>query len=526
MALVIAGEVAAMAAGAESDTFAGRVWLGDNGLVEAVTRVGQTPPSGFSGAPVLDVGDAVIHPGFVDLHSHISYNALPLWTQPGEAAPFAHRDIWPNRSTYGPDLAWPAWTLMNAAPESLFAYTQVRALAGGTTAIQGWPSASRPPTNRLVRSIDDDQMGPLPDPVSVSVQELTREDLRRRAKDVLGTGRSFIYHLSEGQPGSNAAKHLADLSGPRWTCLKPGFIAIHANALGASEFRLWQAKAKAPPGTSAGTVVWSPLSNLWLYGSTTAVPDAQAAGIGVALGTDWGPSGTKNLLGEIKVARLWADREGWDLTDADLVAMITTTPGDALARAWKVPVGRLAGGGLGDVVVLTRRHRDVWRNVVTAREADVALVVVEGQPRLGSATLMGVAGARRTTAVPVGSATKRATLVRPDDASRAWTWRDVVARLNAVRAAAATQPPRGPAGTRGRVPMAAPLAGDPEGTPTMAVRLDMPGGPGVSAGPPPRGRTVAIPPIEALHHSAAWLRSLKGRGFHAGALDGLRAFYR
>lgn len=525
MALVMAGEVAPMAPGAEGETFAGRVWMGDDGLVEAVTRAGQAPPAGFAAAPVLDVGDAVIHPGFVDLHSHISYNSLPLWTQPGEKAPFAHRDIWPNRSTYGPDLAWPAWTLMNAAPESLFAYTQVRALAGGTTAIQGWPSASRPPTNRLVRSIDDDQMGPLADPVSVSVQELDRDALRRRAKDVLGTGRSFIYHLSEGQPGSNAAKHLADLSGPGWTCLQPGFIAIHANALDAAAFALWQKKAKAPPGTSAGTVVWSPLSNLWLYGTTTAVPDARACGIGVALGTDWGPSGTKNLLGEIKVARLWSDRQGWDLTDAELVAMITATPGDALARAWHVPVGRLVAGGLGDVVVVSRRHSDVWHNVVTAREADVALVVVAGRPRLGTAALMAGAGANRTTAVPVGAATKRAVLVRPDDASRAWTWRDVVARLTRVRAMAAARPPRGPAGARGRTPTAA-LAGDPEGTPALAVRLDMPGGPGVTAGPPPVGRTVDIAPIEAVHHSAAWLRSLKDRGFHAGVLDGLRAYYR
>lgn len=528
MALVIAGEVAPMAPGAEEKSFVGRVWLTDDGRVEAVTRRRDRKPTGFTNAPVVDVGDSVIHPGFIDLHSHIGYNSLPLWAHPGEAVPFLHRNIWPNRPTYKSHVAWPAWTLMEAAPECMYAYAQVRAIAGGTTAIQGWPSASRPPTNRLVRSVDDDQIGPLRDPISVSVQGLDAAGLRKKAEDVLGTGRSFIYHLAEGQPGTIATNEIDDLSpDDPLTCLRPGFVAIHANALDAAAFQLWRTKAAPPSGTTAGTVVWSPLSNLWLYGRTTAVPDALDADLGVALGTDWGPSGTKNLLGEIKVARLWSDHEGWGLTDAQLVRMITAAPGDALARAWQATVGRLVPGALADVAVLTRRHRNVWHNVVTAKDADVALVVVEGQARFGTQALMGAAGATGTASVPVGSASRRVALVRPDDPTRAWTWKDILTRLDAVRANAAVTPPRGPAGTRGAArPPRAPIAGDPPGTPPLGVRLDMPGGPGQGAGPPPKGRTVDVPPIEPLHHSRTWLASIKGRGFHGQVLDDLAAFYR
>ena len=96
-------------------------------------------------------------------------------------------------------------------------------------------------------------------------------------------------------------------------------VAIHASALDGSHFEHWKDEAKPKPGETAGTVVWSPFSNLWLYGTTTLVPEAWAARIGVSLGTDWGPSGTKNLLGELKVARLWSDLQSWDLTDHDLV---------------------------------------------------------------------------------------------------------------------------------------------------------------------------------------------------------------
>ncbi len=54
----------------------------------------------------------------------------------------------------------------------------------------------------------------------------------------------------------------------------------------------------------------------------------------------------------------------------------------------------------------------------------------------------------------------------------------------------------------------------------------MPGGPGATAGPPPPGVTVDIPAIEPLHHGPRWLASLRGRGFHDGALDGLAALLR
>jgi 5-methylthioadenosine/S-adenosylhomocysteine deaminase len=522
MAVVVAGVVAPMAPGDEGKTFRGRVWLDDDGSVEAVTRAKAKGPAGFAGAPVVDVGDAVVHPGFVDLHSHIAYNPLPLWAEPTQKTPYPHHDSWPGEQSYRPRIGWPAWTLLNRAPESVLAYVQVRALVGGTTAIQGWPGVSRRPANQLVRSVDDDQLGPLPDPVVVSALTQEVDALTKRAAR-LHSGRSFVYHCGEGQPGSIVEREFDDLATAG--CLQQGLIAIHCCALDRSHFERWRAAADPGPGEAAGTVVWSPFSNLWLYGKTSAVPDALAAGLRVTLGTDWGPSGTKNLLGEVKVARIWSDKQGWGLTDLDLVRMITSAPGDAIGRPWQQPAGRLVPGAVGDVTVLTRRHEDVWRNLVTARERDVALVTVGSRPRFGTKPFMVGAGEAGTTSLRIGGQSRRLTLVRPDDLTEGWSWSDVLARLDKVRAEAAEIPPSGPSAGRGR---AAALKGsaDPPGTPPIVVDLDMPGGPSESAGPPPPGQTVDIAPIEPLHHDTRWLASLKGRGFHGGALDGLRAYYR
>ncbi|MBA3338691.1 MAG: hypothetical protein H0T54_02895 [Geodermatophilaceae bacterium] len=525
MALVLAGLIASMAQGAEDETHKGRVFLADDGTVAAVTNTGDPEPAGFDNAHRIDVGTSIIYPGLVDLHSHLGYNTMPLWADPGQKTPYLHHDSWTGEPTYQPQLSWPAWTLAEFAPESMFAYVQVRALAGGTTSIQGWPSANRLATNMLVRSVDNDQVGTLTDPVRVSSLTMKHEDLQKRAQN-LRDGRIFIYHCAEGRRGSIVTKEFDDLDST--LCLEKGLVAVHTGALDATHYARWRSVVAPSAGHPAGTVVWSPFSNLWLYGETTDVPAARAAGLSICIGTDWGPSGTRNLLGELKVARMQSDARGWNFTDHELVMMVTSAPGDALGRAWQTVLGRLVPGALGDVVVVARRDDDPWTNLATAREREIQLVVVGSQPKWGTAALMTKAGAGPTTSVPIGSGSRRVPLVRPDDPTKTWTWTDVRARLDSVRENAAAEPPSGPAGSR---PPRAPVnraasVGDPPGTPPMVVKLDMPGGPQASAGPPPKGQTVQIPPIEAVHHNAAWFKTIKGRGFHGGALDGLAAAFK
>src|SRR4029077_1518474 len=91
-------------------------------------------------------------------------------------------------------------------------------------------------------------------------------------------------------------------------CLGKTFIGIHCNSVLPHDWTRW-------PKADAGAVVWSPFSNLWLYGSTTDVKAAQQQGVSVCIGSDWGPSGTKNIQGEIKVAKLVSQKQGLGLSD-------------------------------------------------------------------------------------------------------------------------------------------------------------------------------------------------------------------
>ncbi|MBM7479156.1 hypothetical protein ACFP63_01345 [Oerskovia jenensis] len=493
----------------ESAVFTGRVWIDDDGRVAAVTRSTAKGPPRFEGCPVVDVGTSLVLPGLIDLHNHLAYDTLPLWVEPSQTVPFAHHDSWPRAKTYAASTTWPAYAFITASPQELLAYVETKAIVGGTTSVQGSPPMNRPRDGWLVREIDDESFG-TGDRTMVLTSVLTAKptDLADRANR-MRAGSLFVYHCAEGQPGSLVAREYTDAEAAG--CLQPRFVAVHATAVDAAGFARW---------TNPGAVVWSPFSNLWLYGVTTDVPAARAAGLDVCLGADWAPSGSKNVLGELKAARLAADHAGWDLDDEALVRMATCVPGDVLARAWGRQTGRLQSGALADVLVLhAERGADPFATVVAATEEDVDLVVIDGVARYGTPALMQEASAPDRTALTVGSRDMRLSLTRPDDGTTPWAWTDVVDRLEEVRADPAGQITTAQA----QASAWAGSLGDP-GAP-LRLALDMPTGVGPVGGLPRDLGQIEVPPLETLAPDDAWLTQVVGRGFHGGVLDGLRAYY-
>jgi hypothetical protein len=410
---------------------------------------------------------------------------------------------------------------MKGAPEALLVYAQVRAMAGGTTSIQGWPAGYGRIANKLIRNVDDDID---PDWIRTSVMNLSDVELDDR-RESLDLGRALIYHLCEGQRDSVVAGEFA--AAARANCLRHRLFAIHCNAVGEDEFAQWQSHAAADDGAAPGGVVWSPLSNLWLYGETTDVMAARRHDLTVCLGSDWGPSGSKNLLNEMKVAYLHAKRAQLDLTMFDLVVMTTAGPGDLLSRvpSWGgFAPGRLEEGRAADAIVVTRRHDDPWTNLVMATEKDVELVIVDGEPRYGTRNRMRQAGQRSTTSIRLGSERRHVPLRHPEEPNHRWTWTAVRAELERVR-----RDPQQAIEQGLRQAMATlstqDVAGD-GGPPLLVLEPDMPGGPNQVGGPPPPGAEFSVPPVPSLAHDRNWLAAVKHGGYDDGLLSELREVYR
>jgi len=188
----------------------------------------------------------------------------------------------------------------------------------------------------------------------------------------------LLLHMSEGTD-PQARQHFADLQMPdgRWA-IRPSLAGIHCAALESEDFETLAA--------NGGAMVWSPLSNLLLYGQTAKVAEAKARGVRIGIGSDWSPSGSKNLLGELKVARLVSADQGELFADREIVEMATRNA--AAILGWDMALGSLEQGKYADMLVINTRQGDPYATLLEASETDISMVVVNGIPRYGQPGMM------------------------------------------------------------------------------------------------------------------------------------------
>lgn len=426
----------------------GRVLVRD-GRIAAVWD-GPIPPAGIDLDSVMRPAlgpNALIYPGLINLHDHPLNDALPLWQAPSahvQAAvgrstgtePYANRYQWSVDSPPEFSRLVPfARTVLtdplglNLAAE-VVKYGEARMILGGTTATQGAPANAAYDT-LLARNVDSPNFGRdridnfVPAIASLTGTALSNIVSRMQA----GLLDAWIVHLAEGvrdadrRPGDvvSSRTEFADLKAKG--LLTDSTVIIHGVGLESPDFA---EMAAAPPARTDGAgdgrgakLVWSPLSNLLLYGQTALVYDALAAGVLVTLGTDWSPSGSPNLLTELKVAdralrderllggRRWlipalstdgrpdaGRREAELALDRLLVEMVTINA--ARAIRWDDQVGSIRAGTVADLLVISppfqpaipRVPPSPYRSLIDATEANVSLVLIGGEPVAGDVAAM------------------------------------------------------------------------------------------------------------------------------------------
>lgn len=361
------------------------VVYGVDGSITDVRPVGAPPPAGFEQVRVVRSGGTV-YPGFVELHNHLPYDVLGLWAVPKQ---YSNRDGWSGPSTpdYHRLITGPMQVLGSdpALVAAVVRYVELRCLLGGTTTSQGVTLASASGIIKhfrgLVRNVESTGDPALP-AAATHIADVEASSAHRFLERI-STGQKMILHLAEGTDAA-AHNHFAALQiSPGTWAITENLIGIHCVALTADDFAVF--------ASHGGSMVWSPLSNLLLYGKTADIGAARAHQVPVALGSDWSPSGSKNLLGELKVARLAAKSAGVEVSDADLVSMATRTP--AAMLGWAGQLGSLQGGRRADLIVVSGATGDPYRKLVDATEANISLVMINGVPRAGRVGVMAALGA-------------------------------------------------------------------------------------------------------------------------------------
>ncbi len=340
----------------------------ENGQLAAVQ---QAAPSGVE---VLETG-GVILPGLIDLHGHPEFNVFAAWEPP---TLFANRYRWRASDIYHQLVRDPQNTLIAKIPAGTeLRYAEIRALVGGVTAIQGASAAGAGgSTEALVRNVDLFIFGQHRARAMIDLPTASSRDAPRLAKIIQdihdGNVDAFYLHLSEGKRGDERSQtefqRFLDLG-----AATSGTVLIHASALTSDQIH-----QVADAGCK---LVWSPQSNLRLYGETTLAAEALAAGMPVGLGADWLPSGSTSLLAEMKVARRELAQQGTVLPAAELVEMVTA--GAARIAGLADHLGSLLPGRPADVLVLERHHDDPYENVCQADPSWVDLVLIGGDVTYG-----------------------------------------------------------------------------------------------------------------------------------------------
>lgn len=267
-------------------------------------------------------------------------------------------------------------------------YGEIKGLIAGTTSM----ITSATPTNQkclgsLARTIDQYTNGLSED----KIQTCSTGDIPTSICNNIATGKTtrFLFNAAEGQPG--AADTLFDLleqvpdpkNNAYCTLFAPQTVVVHGVGLEPPQFSIMS--------NSKMKLVWTPQSDMRLYGKTTDIGQVFSKNIPVALATDWSLTGSQNLFNELRFASEYI-KTHWpnlQLSGKRLVQMVTSE------AAYVLGVGRDLGslekGKKADVLVIGGDRNMPYDSLIKATPASVRLSIVGGVPLYGDKHLLPIA---------------------------------------------------------------------------------------------------------------------------------------
>lgn len=362
----------------------GEVLVGAAGDIACVGCDCSAEPE-YAGATVVECAEGVISPALINAHDHLGYT----YNAPGDwgAERFDHRHDW--RKGLRGHTAIP---VPGGATVEQKQWGELRNVLAGTTAIAGSGGATG-----FLRNIDQNYFNteglafadvyyntfPLGDSDGTllasgcaypNIDALTRLD-----------NDCYLPHVSEGidAEARNEFLCLSSAANGGRDLTEANSAFIHLVGLKAQD-----ALILAQNGAS---LIWSPRTNIALYGNTAPVTLYRALGVNIGMGTDWTASGSVNMLRELKCAdHLNTVFYGGFFTARDLWRMATINNATALRLA--ALTGSLQVGKVADIAIFdgVAYEDDPYLAVVDANVDGMALVLRGGLPLYGDADLMAV----------------------------------------------------------------------------------------------------------------------------------------
>jgi cytosine/adenosine deaminase-related metal-dependent hydrolase len=391
----------------------GMVLVGADGTI-ACAACDCSQVSGYEDATRVECAQGVISPGLINAHDHITYTGNAPVGHGTER--YNHRHEW-RRGKNGHDKL----DVPSTSAAAVVRWGELRNILAGTTSLFG--SGGQP---GLVRNLDvatqgEDLGQPAADydtfPLGDSDGVMLETGCTYPSLPQLTTVQkedAYVPHVAEGidQEARNEFLCLSGQGASGVDVTLPQTAFIHSIGLTAGDTSLMARRGTA--------VVWSPRSNISLYGHTAQVTMVDRLGVPIALGTDWTASGSINMLRELKCAdQLNRDHYRAHFSDAALWRMATLNA--AVIMAMDDAIGALRAGLLGDIAIFNGALRSHHRAVIDAEPADVVLVLRAGKVISGDEALVAAFDPAASSCDPldVCGVSKRVCLQRETGASLA-----------------------------------------------------------------------------------------------------------
>jgi len=342
-----------------------------------------------------------ISPGLIDAHNHLTYDFLPEWV-PDPLQIFPDRYQWANDPDYEAHIA-PFGDGRNQGDHICpgAKWGELRSLMHGTTTVEG-QSRNLSCLDRLVRNADHHHgLGRDSMQTSIgSVRDLTDADVATLLDnyiDATPTTR-FVVHMAEGI-SDNARLEFASFAG-RDTRMNRHMgesllagthmgVAYAGEAVLIHSVPLTDSEMMEVADTQS-KVVWSPSSNIVLYGETAPIGRMIELGLTIGIGPDWTVSGEDELLSEMRFALDWAATSGEPAITPERLWQMATFDG-ANVVGLDMFIGSLEVGKRADISVFGRMGMDAFQTISDSRAQDVRLVLIDGQGYYGDIALESVA---------------------------------------------------------------------------------------------------------------------------------------
>ncbi len=360
------------------------IFHGGQVLVDATGKISCTGCNCAAGGETTIVcPDGTVSPGLINTHDHITFTQNQPYTDSGER--YEDRQQW--REGLDSHTKIPS---TGSASKDAIRWGELRFLMGGATSIVG--SGGEPGLLRnLDIAADEEGLGkgavnfdtfPLDD--SSGTRQTTNCNYGTSATTAasIATDNAYEPHTSEGIDATAHNEFLCESSmtydttapGISQDLVLPNTSIIHGVGLQPADYALMAS-------TNTG-LIWSPRSNLTLYGDTARVTVASRFNITIALGTDWMPTGSMNLLRELSCAdsfnttyldKFFSDQQLWQMVTGNAAKVSHTDD----------VIGSLATGYFADISIFTAHGKTAYRSVIEAQAADVALVMRAGKVLYG-----------------------------------------------------------------------------------------------------------------------------------------------